>query len=648
MRKLTHFVLFLFVILMSYVIWPAGWAKAADWDWAAQAWELYVSQNRSSTDQARLLELLETHLGIGVDGRLNLDLAQKAAAELTQLQKTPRAESETVRQLTEQFSDRLSLEGYNYLYFETCARDNGAYGERFVRYFQKGFYPNRTLSSKSTYYYKILLFYLIIVRDQVVDKLGSVTDQLNKDPKATPVFSDEDVAKLETAVAVSIELDGLRSQGAVSEISLYKEAFTDKQRVWLDQTIDYFSGPETHANLATYKWLKNRIPARISAEVISHQIWKLWKQDAIAQRNRPPVVLFSEQLPDQASDSSSAAGKIARSIELLGIGNKEVDRVVMYVLKTWLVRLSKYSPSTTDRTTYTEMLRDLELSSSGSVFADLYAIREPLAKIKEHAQKWETLDDYRKKSLFEKEVEPLYIQGLDAIDRAFEEMGGRRSDGLRAGVINYIFYKNRGELVYNIEKMRLATYADDPAQTRAAVANLRKDCLEDLKSAFLRASQIKENHVNLLNAYNLLFQGLVKLSDISQVGLYLKEMEELVSGKHALGSVVDQKDDIRYDTYRLIAYAYLSHEEFEQRSLDVARRGLELAKINYIALAKTSGYMVEDNVGAVPWAATEKHDYERQYELYRDVARRLGKKVNVLLPEADIDLYNRIQSVKEH
>lgn len=169
----------------------------------------------------------------------------------------------------------------------------------------------------------------------------------------------------------------------------------------------------------------------------------------------------------------------------------------------------------------------------------------------------------------------------------------------------------------------------------------------DFKAAFMNDTNKRINHENLLNAYDLLFKELASQGKISEIMKYEEELESFIrNDTYRLGSLINHKDDDRYDIYRIIANSYLSNKQLQVRALQVAERSYNLARNYYVSAASSAGYIQGNIPGALNNNCTEIDDFERQFEFYQDVALKLGKKIWLLLPSEDIELYNRLQDLR--
>ncbi len=144
-------------------------------EWIAEACKIYLQDKMSPKDQNRLLEILELNLGIGQNGHLDIIKTWSAQSALEKS-----ANEYNTSDTNENFiymEDKVNLLGYNYIYFETCTVYKGMHAKRFIKYFENGFYPNRSLFIKEAYYYKILYYYLYIVQDSIIDKINRTITQ---------------------------------------------------------------------------------------------------------------------------------------------------------------------------------------------------------------------------------------------------------------------------------------------------------------------------------------------------------------------------------------------------------------------------------------------------------------------------------------
>ena len=128
--------------------------------WITDVGKLYIKDKLSDLELTTLFTTLEKSLGIQPDGRLDLIRARDAMSALHTYSEDPDKEFSNIY-----FDDKQNLTGYNFVYFEMCTVHKATEGERFKRYFEKGFYPNRNLFTKEEYYYKALYYYLLVSHD---------------------------------------------------------------------------------------------------------------------------------------------------------------------------------------------------------------------------------------------------------------------------------------------------------------------------------------------------------------------------------------------------------------------------------------------------------------------------------------------------
>ena len=93
--------------------------------------------------------------------------------------------------------------------------------------------------------------------------------------------------------------------------------------------------------------------------------------------------------------------------------------------------------------------------------------------------------------------------------------------------------------------------------------------------------------------------------------------------------------------------AYLSYESFKVQALRTSKKSLLLAKAYYREAAYKAGYTTADKIGAIRKDNTEMDDYQRQFELYKKVANKLGKNIRLMVSEDDVRLYNRMQEISK-
>lgn len=616
--------------------------------WITDVGELYIKDKLSEQELATLFTTLEKSLGIQPDGSLDLIRAREAMTALYTYSENPDKEFSNIY-----FDDKQNLTGYNFVYFEMCTVHKDKEGQRFKRYFEKGFYPNRNLFTKEEYYYKSLYYYLLVAQDGLIRKITEAIDVMNKKPDADPPFSREDILTLETTVKVCSELDEFRVKSASVIDSPYERIFTKEDRTGLNESIKYFTSIETHNALLSYSWFKANLPLSISAQVVAQDIRETWIEQTMAHRALLPLMLFTSQA-DAGSTLQFNVDKLFNdTLNTLKLDNREVDMVAMSALKTWLTKQVEHGIKVEDRLKYKELLDELNVCPTGWIFYNLYGCRKPLEELKTFARTWDTYPEAKRSELFNSKVSALYAEALEKITLVFSDLEklfgpvqGLGNDQ-NSTSINHIFFKYRGEISYYYEYLQFGLYDKNLASARFPLANSRKNCLMDFKAAFTNDTTRKINHENLLNAYDLLFKELASQGKISEIMKYEDEMESFISNStYRLGSLISHEDDDRYNIYRIVANAYLSNKQLQVRALQVAERSYMLARSYYVKAASSAGYIQGDIPGALNTKCTQIDDFERQFEFYQDIALKLGKKIWLLLPGEDIELYNRLQDLR--
>jgi hypothetical protein len=496
---------------------------------------------------------------------------------------------------------------------------------------------------KNEFYYKILYYYLYHVQEELIEKLNKAVVILNKG-SGKPSFGNDDIQSLYHAVMASVELDEFRMEGSqADEESPFSKIFSKEEQEWLNITIDYFAGHETHAALDSYEWFKAKLPLEINSRVITYNIQKMWKKQAIFYRSILPLMLFV----DKGKTSMSVERLFDSTLKKLKFDNRQVDLVVMSALKTWFLKQIKHGIRVEDRIKYSQVLKDLEACPTGWIFMNLYECRSHLAEMKKYADKWDGLSLSRKKRVLENEMQNHYYEASDRIKLVFRDLEKIFGKDHTPKVVSDIFYRYRGEINYYFEYMQFGALGKNESDFRLPLANLRDNCLQDFKAAFINADDKKINHINLLNAYSLLFQELLKQGRIREIQRNQIEMDRLISGRHGLGTLLDHSENNLYDIYRLIAKAYLSKKELQQYALQVAKRSFELGKSYYLTAAVQSGYVHQGKAGVILKDCTEKDDFERQFEFYQDISGKLGKKLQLTLSDEDVRLYNKMQQLRD-
>lgn len=613
-------------------------------DWIPDVGRLYLQEHVSAKDLMDLFSLIEEHLGIQKNGTLDLVKTREAQAALNKYSEDPDKPFSNIY-----FDDKQNLTGYNYIYFEMCTLNKDKQADRFKTYFEKGFYPNRSLFIKEEYYYKILYYYLYIAQDGLVSRITHAVSQLSKNPNFTPSFDKNDILTFDSTVKVCAELDELRLKSNKILDSPYEKIFSQEERDWLNDSITYFTDIETHIALFSYPWFRANVPLSISAQVISHEIRETWIDQTISHRALLPLMLFTNQEGLQFSVEKL----FSDTLNKLKLDNREVDVVVMSALKTWLSKQVEQGIKVEDRIKYKDILDELEVCPSGWIFYNLYSCKKPLEEMKEYARKWDTYNQKQKTEIFNTKIAYLYANALEKINIVFSDLEklfgkvqvfGREQ---KSTSINHIFHRYRGEIGYYYEYLQFGLYDKNLSAIRFPLANSRKNCLFDFKAAFVKADDKKINHKNLLYAYDLLFKELASQGKISEIMKFEEELETFIHNENnQLGSLVEHSDDDRYDIYRIIANTYLSNKQLQTRALKVAEKSYALARNYYMTAAQSAGYTLGDIPGALNNNCSEIDDFERQYEFYQEIALKLGKKIWLLLPNEDIQLYNRLQNLR--
>jgi hypothetical protein len=612
--------------------------------WIPDVGKLYVKEKISAADLAILFSLLEKNLGIKTNGTLDLDKTREAQAALIKYSDDPNKTFSDIY-----FDDKQNLTGYNYIYFEMCTLHKDKQADRFKKYFEQGFYPNRSLFIKEEYYYKSLYYYLYIVQDGLINRITHAIAQLNKSPNTPPSFTKADILTFGTTVKVCTELDELRVKGTKVIDSPYEKIFSKDERNWLNNSIKYFTDIDTHIALFSYPWFKANLPLSISAQVIAHDVRDTWVDQTMAYRALLPLMLFTNQGGVQLSVDKL----FTDTMNKMKLDNREVDVVVMSALKTWLHKQVEHGINVEDRLKYKDILDELEVCPSGWIFYNLYSCKKPLEELKDYARKWDKYSIAKRNTIFNTKVAYTYAEALDKINIVFSDLqklfGNEELLGSeqKSTSINHIFFRYRGEINYYYEYLQYGLYDKNLSTIRFPLANSRKNCLFDFKSAFVNASDKRVNQENLINAYDLLFKELASQGKTSEIMKYEEEFESFVQNdNYRLGSLVGHADDDRYDIYRIIANAYLSNKQLQARALQVAEKSYALSRSYYVATAKEAGFVQDGIPGALDNNCTEIDDFERQFEFYQDVALKLGKKIWLLLPKEDIELYNRLQNLR--
>ncbi len=613
-------------------------------NWISDVGRLYRKENPTTKDKSKLFNLLETSLGIRKNGTLNIVKAREAHAALKQYSFDPEKEFSDIY-----YDDKLDITGYNFIYFEVCAFNKKTKSEGFKKYFENGFYPNKSLFVKEEYYYKILYYYLYIIQDNLISKINKSIESLNANPDKAPMFSQNDIRSFDTTVKVCAELDEFKIKGRKVFDSPYVRIFSKDDREWIDSIVKYFTDIETHIAIYSYPWFRQKIPLAVSAQVIAHDIRETWIDQTISHRAMLPLMLFTSE-----GDLQFSVEKLfSNTLNKLKLDNREVDVVVMAALKTWLGKQSEHGIKVEDRIKYSQILDELQVCPSGWIFYNLYSCREPLEKLKSYSKKWDSYSKKERAKIFNKKIVYLHADAEEKINTVFADLEklfgkvqvfGREQ---KTSSINNVFHRYKGEISYYYEFLQFGLYEDNLGSKRFPLANSRTNCLFDFKAAFVKDHKNKVNHKNLLAAYNLLFQELASQGKVSYIIRFEEELETFINNEvYQLGSLVNHSDDDRYEIYRIIANSYLSNKELHNQALKIAERSYQLALKYYTKAATEAGYVYNGQPGALNNNWTQIDDFERQYEFYQEIAKKLGKKIWLLLPNKDVQLYNRLQDLR--
>ncbi len=606
--------------------------------WVLKVGGLYMQQDSAGSVED-MLAVLENRLGINPDGRLDLIQAWECMSELSGYVDQALEYSGGDKTWLYFLKDKFSLVGFNYLYFEICTKYRDEHKDRFIRYFENGFYPNRHLFSQNAHYYKSLYYYLYLITPELSQQLSSATAFLNDFPDREPqVMLEDNKRRFKIAVACAADLDLFMPSKTDVVGNLYEKIFTDQERKWLSETIDYYLSMETHSALLSYEWFRMNMPLDISARVVTHDILKTWEEQAVIYRSRLPLMFFSEKGNTQFSIEEI----FEATLEKLRLDNRQLDIMVMSVLESWLTKQVNRGIRVEDRVKYNHILAELHVCPTGWIFANLYDCRTHLAELKQMAEEWSTVKD--KKSVFNTRVMEHFFAAKEKIDRIFSDLEKVYGKEHKIGSVDYIFYKYRGEINYYFRYLQFETFKGEGGVIPAA--GPEDNYLEDFTIAFMEYPQSSQNHINLLNGYNLLARKLFAAGRIDAIIQLDNEIETLVSGKYKLGDILSHKENNLFDIYQIQTYAYLANTVHETRALETAARGFSLARKYYAQAAEKSGFTVMGKIGAITRDNTEMDDYQRQFELYKMVAGKLGKRIQLLVSEDDIRLYNRIQKMR--
>ncbi|MDY6906272.1 MAG: hypothetical protein SWH61_16495 [Thermodesulfobacteriota bacterium] len=607
--------------------------------WVVEFGRLYLKEAEGEDVVEALLQLLAMNLGIQKDGNLDMVALWDGAYDLAGCSDSTENISPGAVDWLYYLKDKFSLTGFNYLFFEICLRHRDRYEMRFIRYFENGFYPHRAVFTKTPHYYQILYYYLTLVADDLSQRFNSAADFLSQYPDKTPwSVRDVDLARFRFAVSVAADLDTFVSKDTGDETALWERVFAPAEQRWIKNTITYFLGVPTHDALLSYEWFRKNLPLHASADAFAHDIIQTWERQATVYRTRLPLMFFAEK----GETRISIENLFNATLDKLRLDNRAIDIMIMSALETWLTKQVRHGIRIDDRLNYNYILAELKVCPTGWIFANLYDCRADIAALKAYAGNWRQMAD--KEEVFQADVMDRFFSAKGKIDRIFGDLEKIFGKEPKAGSVNYIFHKYRGEVYYYFKYIQFETFGDD--KTVIPAAGPEANYLKDFEAAFIQAPESPQNHINLLNGYNLLFRKLLAGGRTSEIRERERSLATFVNGSIPLGSRLSHAENNLYDIYRVLTDAYLSSENFEPRALETARKGFELARDYYMKAADVAGYTDHGSVGAIIKENTEMDDYQRQFELYKKVANRLGKKIQLLVTEEDVQLYNRIQGMR--
>ncbi|MFZ5563159.1 MAG: hypothetical protein ACOZBW_03850, partial [Thermodesulfobacteriota bacterium] len=503
--------------------------------WIAEVGRLYMEQDGKRSPEP-LLSLLEEHMGIKATGYLDLVQTWEAAQDLALADLAAGNYSGTDAPWVLLLKEKFSLTGFNYLYFEICMQHRDNYKDRFIRYFEDGFYPNMALFPATAHYYKALYYYLLLVTDDLFKDFGRATTLLSRDPNANPDFISEDkIARFAIATRVATEMDAFVSADLGVETPLSGQVFSANEQAWLKTTIANYTGIDMHSALMSFEWFRTRIPFDISASAISHGIARAWDDQAVAFRTRLPLMLFV----DQGGPSVSIESLFGATVEKLRIDNRAVDRMVMAALETWLTKQVRHGIRIEDRLLYNNILAELKVCPTGWIFANLYDCRSDLAALKAYADGWEKQSSPG--SVFQAGVMDSFFNAQEKINRIFGDLEKIFGKAHAEERVNYIFHQYRGEVYYYFKYLEFETFKGKTSPFPPA--GPEDNFLADFQIALVKEPQNPQNHINLLNGYHLLFRKLFAAGRISDIQKREAEMETFIRGSYKLGAMLSHRDN---------------------------------------------------------------------------------------------------------
>ncbi|MGM0418443.1 MAG: hypothetical protein ACQEQS_06960 [Thermodesulfobacteriota bacterium] len=647
MYKLKIFKLTVSVAIFSLLIFSSVSAQNIDKDSNQnylkslnKVYSLYAKSDIKKEEIGYIFSTIENIAGIDDSGKILSEQALKT--EIFFKKNSDKLNSDYV-------SDQLfNLLGLYYIYLETATFYKQK--EKFINFFENGFFENRDFYSKGKYYYRILYFYLVNTQDEIISKINKAVEVLNKNRESEPDFSEKDINRLEKQIIVSNELIRfIRISEYDQELSgiNFNKIFDSDERQWIKTTAGWFTDTDNFLALYSYEWFSKNIPVSVPTALISDKTALNWEQQSVLQRKKLPLVFYNDGKNEYKTNIDELFNE---TVKYLKFNNRQIDIIVVSALKSWITKQIKQGVNVEDRLKYKNILEELNVCPSGWIFYNLYELRQHLARLKEISVNWETESEENKGKLFENEVRRHFYSGRDNIDNIFKELkvifgsSGEYSHLTKENDINYIFHKYQGELYYYYENIFFSWVKEfSQENVRVPSSDIEKDCVEEFSRAFIKAPEVKANHENLLKAYNLYLNELLYNGSIVKITELNEEFMHLVNDKK-LGSILPNSKNNTYDILHIFANTFIRSPSREDKALDIAIKSFDIAFDYYKKAAEDYGFIVDNQAGALNNKCTEIDDYQREFEFLKKIAEKSGKNIQLIISEEKIKLYNKLRS----
>ena len=363
------------------------------------------------------------------------------------------------------------------------------------------------------------------------------------------------------------------------------------------------------------------------------------------QRQKLPLLFFTGS---DKKFQTNIDNLFLKTLKYLQFNDREIDLLVTSALKSWISKQIEYGINVKDRLEYANILKDLTVCPSGWVFYNLFELRKKIAELQTFSDSFPSLTHKKKDSLFKNKVQPVYITGLTNIKAIFNDLikifGSPNVYGnqVKKSFIHPVFHTYKGELIFLYEKIFFDWMKSTARHDlKVPATEFVKDCLIQFKAAFIKDPSSEITQENLLKAYNLY------LNELEYNGELIKIMESknkfmAMIDNDGLGEKLPGSKNNTYGIYHIFAETYLKDPGHIDNALPIAIKSFTLSKKYYVTAAKRFGFIEKNKVGALNNNCTEIDDYEREYEFLKKIAGKLGKKIQLIISEDDIKLYNKL------